>query len=434
MPLNLRRTPALGLVVLAVFAAGVAGGMAIARRHAQPATSAPPARPAAPVRPAPAPAPQPGQVVRIPRHSTFIAALAPYHLDPALAQRLVAIARPVYNLARVQAGHQLDLVRSPSGAPQALSYQIDSGHLLWLRAPAAAGTPAAWTAAIQTIPFVTKLVGVAGTVESSLFQAVEQAGEHDQLAVDFANIFGWDLDFYTDTRAGDVFRVLVEKRYRNGAFAGYGQIVAAEYVNAGHAYEALRFHDRHGFLTYYRPNGRPLKREFLRSPLKFDARISSGFSYHRWQPILKYYRPHLGTDFAAPTGTPVQALGAGVVIQAGYYGEDGKMVRLRHPGGYETVYLHLSRILVHLGERVAQGQRIGLVGMTGLATGPNLHFGIERYGKFMNFETLRKSLPPGRPVAPSLRAQFDAVRNRYLPMLNQLQPEAAVAAAPAGNR
>ncbi len=429
-----RRTFVLPLLVLAVVVAGIAGGVSIAQRRA--------ARPAPAVRPAavakPAPATPTGQIVRIPPHSTFLAALAPFHLNAALARQLVAVARPVYNLARVQAGHRLDLVRSLSGAPEALSYQVDSGHTLWLRAPAAGavGTTASWTAAMEAIPFVTKLVGVAGTVESSLFQAVEQAGEHDQLAVELANIFGWDLDFYTDTRPGDVFRVLVEKRYRRGRFAGYGQIVAAEYVNAGHPYEALRFHDRHGFLTYYEPNGNPMKREFLRSPLKFDARVSSQFSYHRWQPILKYYRPHLGTDFAAPTGTPVQALGAGVVIQAGWYGEDGKMVRLRHPNGYETVYLHLSRILVHVGERVGQGQRIGLVGMTGLATGPNLHFGIERYGKYMNFETLRQSLPPGRPVAPGLRAQFAAVRSRYLPMLDRLHPQvSAVVAAPApGNR
>lgn len=433
---------ALAAVVVVVFAAGIAGGLWIARRPAP--SAALPARPAvapapqppAPQPPAPQPAaPQPAQAeqrVTIPPHSTFLAAIAPFHLDATLARQLVAAARPVYNLARVQTGHQIALIRSLAGAPRSLSYQIDAGHTLWLRARSSAGAPAAaWTASIAAIPFVTHLVGVAGTVETSLFRAVEQAGEHDALAVDLANIFGWDVDFYTDTRPGDVFRVLVEERFRQGRFAGYGQIVAAEYVNAGHPYEALRFHDRYGFLAYYQPNGNPMKREFLRSPLKFDARISSGFSMHRWQPILKYYRPHLGTDFAAPAGTPVQALGAGVVIQAGRYGEDGNMVRLRHPGGYETAYLHLSRILVHVGERVSQGQRIGLVGMTGLATGPNLHFAIERGGKFLNFETLRKSLPPGAPVPAPLRPQFDALRARYLPRLDQLEPAPSVAAAAA---
>jgi murein DD-endopeptidase MepM/ murein hydrolase activator NlpD len=423
-----RRTPILIAVALLVFALGLAGGLWISRRsHAGKPVSQPPAAPLAAKPAAPPSTATTSQHFRIPPRSTFLAAIAPFHLNPALANQLVAAARPVYNLARVQAGHELDLVRSLAGVPEALSYAIDAGHTLWLRAPDAPAQP--WSASIQAIPFVTHLVGIAGTVETSLFQAVERAGEHDALAVDLANIFGWDLDFYTDTRPGDVFRVLVEKRFRQGHFAGYGQIVAAEYVNAGHAYQALRFHDREGFLAYYQPNGRPLKREFLRSPLRFDARISSQFSMRRWQPILKIYRPHLGTDFAAPTGTPVQALGAGVVVQAGWYGEDGQMVRLRHPGGYETAYLHLSRILVHVGERVSQGQLIGRVGMTGSATGPNLHFAIEHDGKFINFETLRKSLPPGAPVPRSLRPEFDAVRSRYLPELEHLQPSQSVAAA-----
>jgi murein DD-endopeptidase MepM/ murein hydrolase activator NlpD len=440
MQLFWRRGSLLTVAVLTLGAAGVAGGMWIASRRPPAAGTAASRRATAPGARTAAPAAQPAQTeqrITIPPRSTFLAAIGAFHLDAALARQLVAAARPMYNLARVQAGHQLDLVRTLAGVPEALGYQIDAGHTLWLRAPASAAATAPWSASIEAIPFVTRLVGVAGTVETSLFQAVEQAGEHDMLAVDLANIFGWDLDFYTDTRPGDIFRVLVEKRFRHGQFAGYGQIVAAEYVNAGHPYEALRFHDRGGFLAYYQPNGRPMKREFLRSPLKFDARISSGFSYHRWQPILKYYRPHLGTDFAAPTGTPVQALGAGVVIQAGRYGEDGNMVRLRHPGGYETAYLHLSRILVHVGERVSQGQRIGLVGMTGLATGPNLHFAIQHDGKFLNFETLRKSLPPGAPVPASLRPQFDALRSRYLPELERLQPAPAVATAaapPARNR
>ncbi|MGH9394391.1 MAG: peptidoglycan DD-metalloendopeptidase family protein, partial [Terriglobales bacterium] len=259
-------------------------------------------------------------------------------------------------------------------------------------------------------------------VESSLFQAVEDSGEHDELALDLANIFGWDLDFYTDPRQGDVFRALIEKKYLHGTFAGYGQVVAAEYVNAGHPYDALRFHDDLGYLAYYMPDGHPMKRAFLRSPLKFAARVSSGFSLHRYHPILKTYRAHLGVDYAAPTGTPVQSIGNGVVTRAGRFGGDGNMVQIRHSGGYQTLYLHLSRILVRVGQRVAQGQRIGLVGMTGLATGPHLDFRIEHNGEFENFEALRKKLPPAEPVSRGQMAAFEAVRDQFMPVLAKLQP------------
>ena len=382
------------------------------------------------------------QRVTIPKRSNFVAACSPFSLPAVLLHRLIAVAKPVFNLGRIRAGNTLTLVRAAGGEIKALSYQIDDNHLLWLRAqpveaaaPPAASTPATaaneastaeqWTASIQTLPFQTRVVGVSGMVSSSLFQAVEDAGENDQLAVDIANIFAWDLDFYTDTRQGDVFRVLVEKKYLNGKFSHYGQIIAAEYVNDGQVYDAVRFHDRFGELAYYRPNGQPLKRAFLRSPLRFAARITSGFSYHRFHPILKVYRPHLGIDFAAPIGTPVQTIGSGVVIYAARKGEDGNMVRIRHANGYQTLYMHLSRILVRVGQSVHQGQTIGLVGMTGLATGPHLDFRIEQRGRFENFEVVRKTLPPAAPVSAKLMPQFKQIIAHIMPMLANLQPAAA---------
>ncbi|HXE31076.1 MAG TPA: M23 family metallopeptidase [Terriglobales bacterium] len=389
-----------------------------------------PAAPTASTPPAPAqPAPE---TVKVPPHSNFTAAVAPFHLDRHDFQQVIAAARPVYNLAHIRTGNELTLTRAGGGAPAELTYQIDDNH--WLHVRRGEGADAAWTAEIQTIPYETRLAGVSGTIQSSLFGAVEAAGEHDALALQIADIFGWDLDFYTDPRQGDVFRLLVEKRYLNGKFSGYGQIVAAEYVNGGEppqgqVYDAVRFHDDLGMLAYYRPDGRPMKREFLRSPLKFAARISSGFSENRYHPILKIYRPHLGTDFAAPTGTPVQTIGAGIVVKAGRYGGDGNMVQIRHAGGYQTLYLHLSRILVKVGERVAQGERIGLVGMTGLATGPHLDFRIEHGGSFENFEVLRKKLPPAEPVSPRMMGQFRAVLDRTMPELRRLQPAGASASA-----
>jgi murein DD-endopeptidase MepM/ murein hydrolase activator NlpD len=193
--------------------------------------------------------------------------------------------------------------------------------------------------------------------------------------------------------------------------------MAAEYNNAGQPYQAVLFHDETGSPAYYSADGNSLQKAFLRSPLKFAARVSSHFSRSRLHPVLRQHRPHLGVDYAAPTGTPVQAIGAGRVTFAAAQGGNGKMVKIQHSNGYQTMYLHLSRILVNGGQRVGAGDVIGLVGMTGLATGPHLDFRILERGVYRNFETLRKSLPPAEPVRESDRDEFFAVRNRAFGLL-----------------
>jgi murein DD-endopeptidase MepM/ murein hydrolase activator NlpD len=267
-------------------------------------------------------------------------------------------------------------------------------------------------------------VTVTGEVRDSLFRAVSDAGEDPELAMRLAEIFSWDIDFYTDTRRGDTFRVLIEKKtYLDGEHAGYGRILAAEYDNAGHPYQAILFHDADGSAAYYSPDGNSLQKAFLRSPLKFAAPVTSHFSASRFHPVLKSYRPHLGVDYAAPTGTPVQAIGDGRVIFAGRKGGDGDMVEIQHPNGYQTMYLHLSAILVEVGQHVEAGGRIGLVGSTGLATGPHLDFRIIDHGVFKNFETLRQNLPPAEPVARGELAAFNVVRNRDFAQLGAMTLE-----------
>jgi len=192
----------------------------------------------------------------------------------------------------------------------------------------------------------------------------------------------------------------------------YGRILAAEYNNAGHAYRAILFPGPPGVPAYYTPDGKSMKKAFLHSPLKFAAPITSHFSLHRFHPILKEYRAHLGIDYGAPTGTPVQTMGDGKVIFAGPKGGDGNLVKIQHTNGYTTYYMHLSKILVRNGQRVEQGQSIGLVGMTGLATGPHLDFRIQLRGEFLNFERL--PLPPSEPVATSRWNEFAATRDRAL--------------------
>ena len=275
-----------------------------------------------------------------------------------------------------------------------------------------------FSAEVQVIPMHTTVDVIIGRLDDSLFNAVEDAGESPEIAMRLAQIFGYDLDFYTDPRRGDTFRIVLEKKkYGNGETAAYGRILAAEYLNGSKKYDALLFHDPEGHPAYYTADGKSLQKAFLRSPLKFAAPVTSHFSKARFHPILKMYRPHLGTDYGAPTGTPVQSIGSGRVIFAGRKGGDGNMVHIVHSNGYETYYLHLSRIFVHAGEHVDIGKTIGLVGMTGLATGPHLDFRIAQKGQFRNFETL--GLPPSEPVSKKNWAEFAAVREQWLPLMEQ---------------
>ena len=244
-----------------------------------------------------------------------------------------------------------------------------------------------------------------------------------------AQIFGYDLDFYTDPRKGDTFRVVLEKKkYVNGQTAGYGRILAAEYDNGGKKYQALLFHDDLGRPGYYNSDGRSLQKAFLRSPLKFGAPVTSHFNHARFHPILKTVRPHLGTDYGAPVGTPVQSIGGGRVLFAGRKGSEGNMVRIAHSNGYESMYLHLSRMFVRTGEHIEIGKTVGLVGSTGLSTGPHLDFRILQKGQYKNFEKL--GLPPADPVSKKHLPEFAAVREKWLPFLKNLELSQASVASP----
>ncbi|MGB0036447.1 MAG: M23 family metallopeptidase [Candidatus Acidiferrales bacterium] len=361
----------------------------------------------------------------VPARLPFNAVLQYWGITPPTAARLAASAQSVFDLRHMRAGNRLAVGRSVMGDLRAVRYRIDTDRVLMI-APRGGD----FHSEIQTIPSETAPVGVTGEIHGSLFEAVIDASEKPELAMRLAEIFGWDLDFYTDPRPGDTFRVVVEKKtLSNGEPAGYGRILAAEYNNERRPYRAVLFHDPSGNPAYYTPEGKSMKKAFLHSPLKFAAPISSHFSSHRFHPILKQYRPHMGIDYAAPTGTPVQTIGEGRVIFAGRKGGAGNLVEIQHTNGYSTYYMHLSRILVRSGQRVEQGQRIGLVGMTGLATGPHLDFRIERRGQFLNFERL--PLPPADPVSKRDWTEFAEVRARALALMPSpgSQPKVAKNAA-----
>ena len=347
----------------------------------------------------------------VPYGKTFSEYLDALGVDRDTAFRIVQATLPVFDLRRMRAGNRFAIGRSVLGEFRAVRYQIDPDRELWVssRGPD-------FHAEIKEVPSVTEVASFGGEVRDNLFNAVTQSGERPELALQLADIFGWDIDFNTDTRVGDTFRLVLEKkRYPNGQPPRYGRILAAEYTNAGEAYQAVLFREPNGNAAYYAPDGKSLKKAFLRSPLVFGGRISSRFSNSRFHPILKIRRPHLGIDYAAPTGTPVQTIGDGTVISAGVNGGGGRSVHIRHTNGYETLYMHLSRILVNRGQRVRQGERIGLVGATGLATGPHLDFRILQHGRYRNFEALK--LPPALPVAKGDWDDFVSTRDTWLAKL-----------------
>jgi murein DD-endopeptidase MepM/ murein hydrolase activator NlpD len=240
-----------------------------------------------------------------------------------------------------------------------------------------------------------------------------------------ADVFSGEIDFNSDLQPGDSFRVLVERETREGKLSGYGPILAAEFVNDNRNLKAIRFTPDGGSPGYYDENGRSLKRFFLKSPLKFEPRITSRFSSARKHPILGYSRAHNGVDYHAPSGAPVTAVAPGVVTMAGWTNGGGRTVKLRHPNGYETEYLHLSAITTRAGNRVGQGDLIGRVGATGLATGPHLHYGLKKNGRYVNPVIEHRNMPPGEPVAPSLMNIFMTERDRHLALLFNPSPSRA---------
>ncbi|MFL6600602.1 MAG: peptidoglycan DD-metalloendopeptidase family protein [Steroidobacteraceae bacterium] len=258
---------------------------------------------------------------------------------------------------------------------------------------------------------------VRGVIDHSLFEAVTAAGAHDQTAVNLADIFQWDIDFILDVQPGDSFVVTYRELYQNGVYVKDGPVLAASFVTQGRPYFAVRYVDSEGAARYFTPDGRSLHKAFLRAPVEF-TRISSKFNSVRYHPILNLIRAHKGIDYAAPMGTPVRAAGDGRVGYAGPKGGYGNVVELEHSRSITTVYGHLSRFAkgTRAGAHVTQGQVIAYVGMTGLATGPHLHYEYRVNGVFKNPQTV--PLPDASPIEARFREDFLA---KSAPLLATLQ-------------
>jgi len=277
----------------------------------------------------------------------------------------------------------------------------------------------------------TRVGSTAGVLESSLFVDGQKAGLSDGQIMELAGIFGWDIDFALEIRAGDQFRVLFEEQYLDGEKLRNGPILAAEFTNRGTTYRAVRYEDGNGEVGYYDADGQSKRRAFIRTPIKF-ARVSSRYNPKRWHPILKKWRSHKGVDYAAPTGTPVKATGDGRVVFRGTKNGYGKTVILEHAGKYTTLYAHLSGFSkrAQTGNRVKQGQVIGYVGKTGLASGPHLHYEFRVQGQHR--DPLRVKLPKSLSLPKSEIAQFRKATAPLLAQLEGVPAETMVASAQTG--
>lgn len=285
-----------------------------------------------------------------------------------------------------------------------------------------------FAAQVITNPTETHLRTASAAIDSSLFEAAAAAGISDAEALKLTNVFAWDIDFTLDLRVGDRFTAVYEQIYQDGKYLHDGEIIAAEFVNDGRVYRAVRFVADDGQAGYYTPQGLPLRKALLRSPVEF-SRVSSAFNPHRMHPILQRIRGHMGIDYAAPTGTPVHAAGDGRVAFAGHRGGYGNAIMLVHNNSISTLYGHLSRFgpRVRTGAHVHQGDVIGYVGMTGLATGPHLHYEFLVGGVHKNPQTVR--LPGAEPLPAAARAKFAAATAPLLAMLEPAPRPATAATA-----
>jgi murein DD-endopeptidase MepM/ murein hydrolase activator NlpD len=386
---------------LAVLAAVVAGLVFLLRAIVAPRAEEPAAPdPAAAVIAAPPPPALVEERILIPLRSTLADILKRRGFDNQAVHNLREAVKPTYDLGRIRAGQELRLASLPDGPWQRLEYDVDETSSLVVH-----NDPAGIRAEMKYVPVEFRPAHVSGTIEDSLAGALSKAGETDSLAIDIVErCFGWDIDFNTDLRKGDTFRVFVEKRYLDGRFAGYRDILAAEFVNEGRVFRAYRFaYPDTKAADYFDENGGSRRKDFLRSPIKFMApRITSRFSASRLHPIYKIYRPHYGVDYAAPVGTPVQATADGEVTFAGYDGDAGNTVEMRHRNAYATAYLHLSRFGpgVRKGAALKGGDIVGYVGSSGGSTGPHLDYRIYYHGSPVN--------PLGHKFKPAdpLRREF----------------------------
>jgi len=316
---------------------------------------------------------------------------------------MLSLPRAQQALSQIRPGDKLTVVHE-DGTVHALNRRISETEIL-----SVTRADGGFAAEVITTPIELRATHATGTIDSSLFVAARAAGVNPETIMQLANdIFGWEIDFALDIRSGDRFQLVYEQKFRDGTYLGDARILAAEFVNAGEKHRAVHYTSVDGVIDgYFTPDGRSMRRQFLRAPLDF-RRVSSNFNPSRRHPILNTIRAHQGVDYSAPTGTSIKASGDGRVSFVGEKGGYGKVITLEHGGGISTLYGHLSGFVrgVRTGQRVKQGQSIGYVGSTGAATGPHLHYEYRVNGTHRNPRTVR--LPDAAPIPTAYRADFQS--------------------------
>lgn len=325
-------------------------------------------------------------------------------LTPPEADALIRALGKQMDLRAIKVGQTYRIHFDDAGTVTELEYQISRVSLARVTRDASGALVGQRADAETRI----EPVEIGGTITSSLYQAVKDAGEDTSLVGFYVDVFAYDLNFYIDTHQGDSFRMIVEKEYLNGEFLRYGHVLAAEYRGDAGTFRAFYWKPPGaGEGRYFDEKGQSIEKTFLKTPLKY-SRISSGFNPRRMHPILHVRRGHMGVDYAAPTGTPVWAAASGVITFRGKKGGAGNCVMLKHDNGYQTTYMHLSKFRKgqDVGKRVRQKDVIGYVGMTGLATGPHLHFSVKKGGGYVDPTKIKMSR--GASVARKDRAAFES--------------------------
>jgi len=334
----------------------------------------------------------------IQKNTTLVATLVDYNIPATLATEVADLIQPVFDVRKIRFGNAFRLERERNGTLKAFQYKIDDERIL--KVEKEKDSPS-YEARVEKLDLEVRDNVVTADIQSSLWDALESQPRGDLLVNSLAQMFAWDVDFNTDIQRGDQIRMVVQAQYHEGKFVKYGKIQAAELVNAGRSFHAFLFKDE-----YYNEKGNALRRVLLASPLQFNPRVTSGFSRARLHPILGSVRSHLAVDFGAPTGAPVVAVANGTITTAGRNGGYGNLVQIRHSNGLTTGYAHLSRFRtgIRAGTAVKQGDVIGYVGATGLATGPHLHYMMTRNGKVIN--PLSMKAEPPVPIASALKVEF----------------------------
>ncbi|MEO8733092.1 MAG: peptidoglycan DD-metalloendopeptidase family protein [Flavobacteriales bacterium] len=347
--------------------------------------------------------------------STFSDLLAPAGIGATIVDSLVRMAAPIFNVNMIRAGHPVAFIYSDDTAhtPAYFVYESDPvDHVVFdLRPP--------YSVHIEKREVHSEEKSISVAVTGALWNDLVGAGASPALAAKLSQVFAWTVDFYR-IQKGDRFTMVYRQNTVDGKDYGDPELLGVRYEGEGNSSEAFLFDDRNEKGGYYDEAGKSLRKAFLQAPLKF-SRMSSGFSMHRFHPVEHRMKPHLGTDYAAPYGTPIMSTGDGIVEKAGYTGGNGNYVKLRHNSTYETQYLHMRKILVKVGQRVRQGQEIGEVGSTGLATGPHVCYRFWKNGQ--QVDPRKEVMPSAEPLAnadlpafaqvrDNLSARLDAVENK----------------------